>query len=48
MSRSGISVAERCDGPNYKPVTCADIVSEGGLEPFAYILSGSPESWLTV
>jgi hypothetical protein len=32
----------------FRALTCTDVVSEGGLEPLAYILVGSPELWLTV
>jgi hypothetical protein len=35
-------------GANYKASTCADVVSEGGLEPLAYILGASAEPWLSV
>ena len=33
MSRSGISLAGRRGWANYRPVTCADVVRAGGLEP---------------
>jgi hypothetical protein len=48
MSRSGISVAARPCGPNYEPFTCADVVSEGGLEPLAYITAAGTDHWLSV
>jgi hypothetical protein len=35
-------------GANYKQPACMDSVSEGGLEPFAYVLGGSAELWLSV
>ena len=33
---------------NYRPLTWEDCVSEGGLEPFAYILGASAEPWLGI
>jgi hypothetical protein len=48
MSRSGNSVARTGRKPNYKPLTCIDMVSEGGLEPLAYIIAGGTDPWLSV
>jgi hypothetical protein len=31
-----------------RPLTCTGSVSEGGLEPLAYILGTSTEPWLSV
>jgi hypothetical protein len=30
------SVSRAATGPNYKPLTWGNVVSEGGVEPFAY------------
>jgi hypothetical protein len=31
-----------------RPLTRIDIVSEGGLEPFAYMTAGGIDPWLSV
>jgi hypothetical protein len=48
MSRSGNSVAECHRHVNYKPLACIDAVSEGGLEPLAYITAAGTDHWLSV
>jgi hypothetical protein len=44
--RSATQVPYRPVTANYKPLTCTDSVSEGGLEPLAYILHSSADTWL--
>jgi hypothetical protein len=29
-----------------RPLTCKDVVSEGGLEPLAYVLAATADPWL--
>jgi hypothetical protein len=43
-----LAASPECYGWAAWPLTCADVVSEGGLEPLADVLSGSPERWLSV
>jgi hypothetical protein len=31
-----------------RPLTCADRVSEGGLEPLAYVTAAGTDPWLTI
>jgi hypothetical protein len=46
--RSATQVPYRPVTANYKPLTCTDSVSEGGLEPFAYITAAGTDPWLSV
>jgi hypothetical protein len=46
--RSATQVPYRPVAANYKALTCGDLVSEGGLEPLAYILGSRAEPWLSV
>ena len=41
-------VSRRVLRPDARPLTCRDVVSEGGLEPLAYLLGGSLDPWLSV
>jgi len=43
-----ISVSRPAAGVLSSTLTWENSVSEGGLEPLAYILGGSPEPWLSV
>jgi integrase len=42
------AASPQCHSRSAGPLTCTDVVSEGGLEPLAYILGASAEPWLSV
>jgi hypothetical protein len=46
ISISGVS--NEPDDHNSEALTCENFVSEGGLEPVAYILAACGEPWLSV
>jgi len=48
MPAGSTLVARRSFSPLAGALTREDVVSEGGLEPLAYILGDSLEPWLSV
>jgi hypothetical protein len=48
MTSSVNSVSRDAVAANYRPLTCTDSVSEGGLEPLAYVLAAGEDPWLRV
>lgn len=48
MASSIRPVSRALNDHDFVPLTCKDSVSEGGLEPLAYILGTAAEAWLSV